>query len=86
MSYLLGETSSLQDYEMAIVQNFSAKEVKSVVQSGPIRPFTFQNDKKLEIRSFDIIFNIAAVWLILVMGLADYRGIADRHSWQVKSI
>ena len=31
VSSLLGETSSLQDYGTAIVHNFSAKEVKSVV-------------------------------------------------------
>ena len=31
VSALLGETSSLQDYGTAIVHNFSAKEVKSVV-------------------------------------------------------
>ena len=33
VSSLLGETSSLQDYGTAIVHNFSAKEVKSVVSS-----------------------------------------------------
>ena len=31
VSALLGETSELQDYGTAIVHNFSAKEVKSVV-------------------------------------------------------
>ena len=40
VSSLLGETSSLQDYGTAIVHNFSAKEVKSVVSTGPIRPFS----------------------------------------------
>ena len=33
VSALLGETSSLQDYGTAIVHNFSAKEVKSVVST-----------------------------------------------------
>ena len=33
VSSLLGETSSLQDYGTAIVHNFSAKEVKSVVSN-----------------------------------------------------
>ena len=34
VSSLLGETSSLQDYGTAIVHNFSAKEVKSVVSTA----------------------------------------------------
>ena len=80
MSYLLGETSFVQDYRTAIVHNFSAKEVKYVVSWAQSDLLPVQNDKKLEIRSFDIIFNIASVWLILVMGVADYRGIADLHS------